>query len=611
MASPITLEVYRGDELVRTERFDRQVIKIGRLATAHLRLEDERVARLHSVIEVGGDGALSIVDMGSAAGTIVNGRRVSRGPLRPGDQITLGALRIVLAANTAMNLAEPAETPRPPIQPAPEDPPRPAPPPEPEPVVPEQAAPARAGDAAAAAEGGAGVELRLFWGDALLACGTFARPAQPVRIGDGPRCAIEVPAELLPEPEFPVLRFEGGEHRLSFGAAMTGARLEDGRARPLAELCERGEALPEAAEGVRSVTVPARGFVRVELGSGLTLEAWPRTPPRAAVSPLWRQLELKFARLFLLLLAGEAALVALAVSDAKGDARGYERPAPQRLARWVMPAEPPRRDPYVEKLKRAAERAGDPGERAARHRGVEGQMGRKDAPRTEGRSAPRAVDPRSREQVRNLGLLAAVRGRNGQAGLSTIFGQGGLGGDLQGAVGNLFGPVVADSRGAGGLGLKGAGPGGGGAGDTIGIGAVGTRGRGGGLAGYGDGVGGLGKKGDRAVAIATDDARVLGAVDAELVRKVIRDHASQIRYCYEQQLAVDPRLAGKVSVRWQIGPDGRASRLSVEGAETTLKNGAVHDCMLSRIATWDFPKPKGGGIALIKYPWILRSSGGG
>jgi hypothetical protein len=33
--------------------------------------------------------------------------------------------------------------------------------------------------------------------------------------------------------------------------------------------------------------------------------------------------------------------------------------------------------------------------------------------------------------------------------------------------------------------------------------------------------------------------------------------------------------------------------------------------MLSRIQSWAFPKPKGGGFAIITYPWILRSAGSG
>src|SRR5512140_1374653 len=96
MPTPITLKVFRGSELVRTEQFNREIIKIGRLASAHLCLDDEKISRIHSVIEVAPDGAISIIDMGSAEGTFVNGKKVSRGQLRLGDQITLGGLRLVL-----------------------------------------------------------------------------------------------------------------------------------------------------------------------------------------------------------------------------------------------------------------------------------------------------------------------------------------------------------------------------------------------------------------------------------------------------------------------------------------------------------------------------------
>jgi hypothetical protein len=251
----------------------------------------------------------------------------------------------------------------------------------------------------------------------------------------------------------------------------------------------------------------------------------------------------------------------------------------------------------------------EPGEAAEKHKGEEGQMGKKDAPKTNARSAPKAVDPNSKELVKRTGLLA-VLGRGG-GGLSTVMGSGGLGGDLRGAVGNMFGPVVGDSYGLGGLGIRGSGSGGGGQGETIGIGAVGTKGRGGGLGSYGTGVGGLGKKGDRDVNIATGNAVVMGSIDKELIRKVIQDHAAQIRYCYETQLAVNPRLQGKVSIKWVINGDGSASNPQIDGSGTTLEDAKVHECMMSRITTWAFPKPKGGGIAVITYPWILRSSGGG
>jgi predicted component of type VI protein secretion system len=101
MPTPITLKVFRGDELVRSEQFNREIIKIGRLSSAHLCLEDERVSRIHAVIEVGADGKISIIDMGSAEGTYVNGKRINKGPLKLGDEITLGGLRIQLEGPAA------------------------------------------------------------------------------------------------------------------------------------------------------------------------------------------------------------------------------------------------------------------------------------------------------------------------------------------------------------------------------------------------------------------------------------------------------------------------------------------------------------------------------
>src|SRR6266542_5328708 len=129
MPTPITLKVFRGNELVRTEQYTREIIKIGRLASAHLCLDDEKISRIHSVIEVAPDGAISIIDMGSAEGTFLNGKKVSRGALKAGDQITLGGLRIVVEGadaavpasglNEAQNVMVPVAVPAAAASPAP------------------------------------------------------------------------------------------------------------------------------------------------------------------------------------------------------------------------------------------------------------------------------------------------------------------------------------------------------------------------------------------------------------------------------------------------------------------------------------------------------------
>jgi hypothetical protein len=688
MATPVTLKVYRGDELVRTERFTRDIIKIGRLSSAHLCLEDDRISRIHSVIEVGPEGHVSIIDMGSAEGTFVNGKRVSKGPLRQGDEIKLGGLRIVLdgepvAAGAPVNRAVEVPTAAAPAAPAPAgatvvSAPAPmamvaaprgnaavtarntaAPPAAPS-ATPSAAAvavaPASRGGAATAAaaaqpvappaaepapearrtrrpalavarpveveeepavDGSAdvGVELRVLWGDTLLDAGTFVAPKQPVLIGEGPRCHFRLTGPDLPTDAFPILRFESGEYRFLFARGMKGGLSEKGAFRTFGELVKaRVASQDDAVDGAYTVAVPRAGTVRAELGSGLLVEARHRRPAKLASAPWWEKLDYKYLNLLLVLLF----LLGGFIVAAKTTTRDVDlvqddlTKGQQRMAKFVMkaPEEQPKVNPYLEKLKRDMSKE-SPGEMAERHKGTEGQMGKKDAPKTNGRSAPKAIDPNAKELVKNSGLLAALGKGKNQGGLSTVFGQGGLGGDLKGAVGNMFGPVVGDSQGIGGLGLKGTGTGGGGSGETIGIGAVGTKGRGGGLGGYGSGVGGLASKRDRDVNIASGESKVLGSIDPELIRKVIRDHADQVRYCYEQQLTLNPKLAGKVSLKWQINADGRASATMIDPANPIDSDGMrnVAGCIMKRIETWEFPKPKGGGMAIVTYPWILRSSG--
>jgi len=702
MPVPITLKVYRGEDLLRTEQFARDIIKIGRLSSAHLCLDDERISRIHAVIEVA-HGSVSIIDMGSAEGTFLNGKRVSRGSLKAGDEIALGGLRILVADEekerpaaappngTAAKGTAPAPAPEPELAAPPPAPPEevaaavalpppaeaptaapevalsppepvPAPASEPEglaeepkaaaqpapratpaaertpaaradnaarpasspaqaPAAARAAAPSRARPAAprrpapeadAGDDADLGVAVRALWGETLLDAGTYVRPRRAVTVGTGDGVDFMLGGAELPADRFPIVRYQDGEYRFRFAKGMSGALERQGQETPFARLVKERKAIPEGGDRVWSVPVPPDGLVWAGFGSGIRVEAYRVRPEKMKPAPWWERINYQFLNLFLVLLFFQGAFVVAASSfshevDTIGDDLFKN---PQRMAKFIIkpPSELPKSNPYLEKLQRELKKE-QPGEMAERHKGEEGQMGKKDAPRTNARSAPRAIDPNAKDIVKNSGLVGLI-GRGKGGGLSTIFGQGGLGGDLKGAVGNMFGPVVGDSYGVGGLGLKGTGSGGGGQGETIGIGGVGTKGRGGGLGGYGTGVGGLGRKADRDVSIQTGQVAVLGAIDKELIRRVIQEHASQIRYCYEQELQRDPKLEGKVVIRWIINADGHVSNPQVDGGGTTLSSDPVHRCMMDRIQSWEFPKPKGGGIAVITYPWILRASGG-
>ena len=43
--------------------------------------------------------------------------------------------------------------------------------------------------------------------------------------------------------------------------------------------------------------------------------------------------------------------------------------------------------------------------------------------------------------------------------------------------------------------------------------------------------------------------------------------------------------------------------------ETTLRDRTVESCVASKIRTWRFPIPKGGGEVFVTYPFIFTPGG--
>src|SRR6478672_5239589 len=101
---PLTFRIFKGDQLLREERLSLSVIKLGKVPSAHLKLDDETVSRMHAIIEVNGPGDVSIIDLGSTKGTFVNGQKVNKAKLQSGDTIVVGETRIELAIGAADDL---------------------------------------------------------------------------------------------------------------------------------------------------------------------------------------------------------------------------------------------------------------------------------------------------------------------------------------------------------------------------------------------------------------------------------------------------------------------------------------------------------------------------
>jgi pSer/pThr/pTyr-binding forkhead associated (FHA) protein len=66
---------------------------LGRGPACTVTLSDPQVSRSHCQVEAL-DGRVTFIDTGSVGGTYVNGERVPRGQLKPGDILTLGVTQL-------------------------------------------------------------------------------------------------------------------------------------------------------------------------------------------------------------------------------------------------------------------------------------------------------------------------------------------------------------------------------------------------------------------------------------------------------------------------------------------------------------------------------------
>ncbi len=101
------LVISEGKEAGREFVFDQQSVVIGRTPECDVILYDAGVSRRHARIFDEGAG-FQIEDLGSSNGTVVNGSKVSKQPLKDGDSIILGPVRFTFAAVAGDLPAEPS-----------------------------------------------------------------------------------------------------------------------------------------------------------------------------------------------------------------------------------------------------------------------------------------------------------------------------------------------------------------------------------------------------------------------------------------------------------------------------------------------------------------------
>jgi hypothetical protein len=106
--------------------------------------------------------------------------------------------------------------------------------------------------------------------------------------------------------------------------------------------------------------------------------------------------------------------------------------------------------------------------------------------------------------------------------------------------------------------------------------------------------------------VAVPAVRVGGTSHKAAIRRVIRRHLREVKFCYERELVKQPKLGGKLVFRWTIGKTGAVT--SVKLQSSTIAAPGTANCILRRIRRWRFPPPAKGPVE-ISYPFVFRSSG--
>jgi hypothetical protein len=133
--------------------------------------------------------------------------------------------------------------------------------------------------------------------------------------------------------------------------------------------------------------------------------------------------------------------------------------------------------------------------------------------------------------------------------------------------------------------------------------------------GPGPGLTQLGERGSPAKPALTTDPRparvdlgsttVRGSLSRDRALRVIKGKRGDVRRCYEPVLRRDPAVAGRVVVELVIASAGTPSGVKI--VEDTLSDPSVATCIADAARRWPFPSLPGGGVAVVRAPFMLSA----
>jgi len=452
--------------------------------------------------------------------------------------------------------------------------------------------------------------IGLLGGGALIVTGLLKRRRARAHflVGSAPGVDAPVDPRFVDAAAHPLVTASGDDWIVHATPRMRGALSADGQIHSLAEL---------ARDGAPSFRLPPGGRARLVCGATTFLVAAVPAPGRLA-RPFfrWRRPETIYT-------AGAAVALGLfliVIFSVPPDPRSLSLDLLTNENHLVTFRITPPEDKMdiLPLLTTPGAQSGSPGARAA---GPEGKMGKKTSQQHDRAYAIKGpkdnLDPRLAQvaaelRAREAGVLGVLKKMNGP--VAAVFArESALGNEAEDVLGNLMASQIGEAAGWQGLGMRGTGAQGAGTKDgLIGVGeGLKMFGHGGGPGGPGQGygrqAGALGIRHASAPEVIPATASVRGSLDKEIIRRIVRRHINEVKYCYEQELTKLPSLAGRIVVQFMIAGNGQVLTSVLQSS--TMKNARVESCTVDAVRRWSFPQPEGGGLVTVSYPFSLAPAG--
>jgi len=120
------------------------------------------------------------------------------------------------------------------------------------------------------------------------------------------------------------------------------------------------------------------------------------------------------------------------------------------------------------------------------------------------------------------------------------------------------------------------------------------------------GFDGLATKGSVMVAGVPVEKIAVSVIDGDAIRRLLREHIPQFRYCYQKELDTNKNpdgFQGVMNFRFFIATGGRVSRSEVSSDEIT--SDKVRDCMKDVLHGIQFPSPRGASTVEVRQSMNL------